>query len=236
VRATLILTAVELEAHALARALELAPLPALPFAAFGTGATRVAAVGLRASRLLSRWPSLVAGLGDPLIVSAGVCGGLDPTLARGALTVPESVIDPDGVLARVTPSAHHVALAAAPSAATGPLVTTREVAATPDAKAALRERTGAIAVDMESSLILAAAADGGFPSLVVRGVSDTATEGLPRELIGLVTADGRLRVAGAAALAIRPAVLPRALALRRATASALRSVARLLSALVVAPR
>ena len=235
-RATLILTAVEREAHALARALELAPLPALPFAAFGTGATRVAVVGLRAGRLDARWPSLVAGLGDPLIVSAGVCGGLDPAVARGALAVPEHVIDPDGAVAPVTPSAHRAALELAPSAATGRLVTAREVAATPEAKAALRERTGAVAVDMESSVILAAAALAGLPSLVVRGVSDTAAEGLPRELIGLVTADGRLRVAGAAALAVRPAVLPRALALRRATASALRSVGRLLAALVAAPR
>ena len=235
-RATLILTAVELEAHALARVLELAPMPGLPFAAFGSGSTRVAAVGLRAGLLTSRWPSLVDGLRDPPIVSAGVCGGLDPALGRGALAVPERVIDPDGAHVRVTPSAHRAAVASAPSAATGLLATARDVMATADAKAALRERTGAVAVDMESSIILGAAADAGLASLVVRGVSDTAGEALPPELIGLVTADGRLRVAGAAALAVRPTVLPRALALRRATASALQSVGRLLAALVVAPR
>jgi hypothetical protein len=235
-RATLILTAVELEAHALARSLELPPLPALSFAAFGHGSTRVAAVGLRAGLVPSRWPHLVAGLGEPLIVSAGVCGALDPALPAGAVVVPESVIDLDGELAPVTPSAHRAAVALAPCAATGRLVTTRDVAATADAKAILRRRTGAVAVDMESSIILAAAAGAGLPSLAVRGVADTAGEGLPPELIGLVKADGRLRMAGAAALAVRPAVLPRALALRRATGTALRSVGRLLAALVAAPR
>jgi adenosylhomocysteine nucleosidase len=236
VQATLILTAVELEAHVLARALELPPLPALSFAAFGRGGTRVAAVGLRAGLLPLRWPHLVVGLGEPLIVSAGVCGGLDPALASGTLVVPESVIDPDGALARVTPSAHQAALASAPSARTARLVTTRDVAATADAKASLRRRTGAIAVDMESSIIVAAASGAGLPSLAVRGVADTAAEGLPPELIGLMRADGRLRVARAAALAVRPAILPRALALRRATTTALRAVGRLLAALVVAPR
>jgi hypothetical protein len=237
VRATLILTAVELEAHALARALDLPRLPAHSFAAFGREGTRVAAVGLRAALLPSRWLQLLAGLDDPLIVSSGVCGALDPTLASGSLVVPESVLDlgPDGGLAYVTPSAHEAALASAPSAATGRLVTTREVAATARAKALLRERAGSIAVDMESSIIVAAASGAGLASLVVRGVADTAADELPPELIGLVQSDGRLRVAGAAALVARPAVVPRALALRRATTRALRSVGRLLAALVAVP-
>ena len=97
--------------------------------------------------------------------------------------------------------------------------------ATPEAKAALFARTGAVAADMESSVILAAAAAAGLPSLVVRAVSDAAHEALPPELIRLVTPEGRLRVAGAVALIAHPAVVPRAIELRRATRRALGKVA-----------
>src|SRR6185369_8075330 len=139
---------------------------------------------------------------------------------------------PAGELANVTPSDHRAAAALAPSAPTGRLITTREVIATPEAKAALFARTGAVAADMESSVILAAAAAAGLPSLVVRAVSDAAHDTLPPELIRLVTPEGRLRVAGAAvALIAHPAVVPRAIELRRATQRALGKVALLLAAL-----
>ena len=105
------------------------------------------------------------------------------------------------------------------------------VVATPTEKAALHARTGAVAVDMESSLILTFAAGAGCPTLVVRGVSDAAGESVPPELIGLVTEAGKLRPGRVLALGVtRPHVLPRALALRHATQRALAAVARLLTA------
>lgn len=230
-RAILALTGVELEARALARAVELPRLPSLPFAAYGTSTIRVAHVGLGAARLESLWPSLLAGLDDPLVVSAGVCGALDPALGPGDLIVPESVIGPDGARMRVGPSGHRAAVLAAPAAVTAPMVTARTVVATRAAKAEAFARTGAVAVDMESSLIVARAAADGLPSLVVRGVSDTATHDVPAELLALVTPEGRLRVAGAIGLIRRPALLPRALELRRATRRALGAVAALLACL-----
>ena len=83
--AILVLTAVELEARALARALSLPLLPSLSFPAFGRGTLRVAPVGLRAGLLAARWTALVAASDRPLVVSAGVCGGLDPDLRVGDL-------------------------------------------------------------------------------------------------------------------------------------------------------
>ena len=236
VRPTLICTAVELEAQALARALELPPVSSLAVPAFGAGDVRVAVIGLRAGLLPTRWPALLTGLANPLVISAGVCGGLDPALASGDLVLPESVLGPAGELANVTPGHHRAAAAVAPSALTGRLITTREVIATPEAKATLFARTGAVAADMESSMILAAAASAGLPSLVVRAVSDAAHDVLPPELIRLVTPEGRLRVAGAVALFARPAVLPRAIELRRATRRALGKVALLLAALTTSGR
>ena len=77
----LILTAVELEAAGLARQLELPALPRLAYPGFGRGSTRIVPVGLGAGLLSARWAAGVNGLADPLVISAGVCGGLDPRLA-----------------------------------------------------------------------------------------------------------------------------------------------------------
>jgi hypothetical protein len=228
----LVLTAVELEARALARRLELPAITSLPFPAFGRGDLRLAPVGLRAGLLPSRWPSLRAGLDQPLVISAGVCGALAPDLQSGDLVLPESVLGPTAERLNVTPTAYARATALAPAARRGTIATSREVVATADAKSALFAATGAVAVDMESSVILTHAAFAGCPALVVRGVSDTAHESLPPELIALVTPAGKLSAVRALSLAVtRPRVLPRALALRRTTRRALTAVARLLAAL-----
>ena len=222
--AILVLTAVELEARALARALSLPSLPSLSFPAFGRGTIRVAPVGLRAGLLSSRWTALVSASDRPLVVSAGVCGGLDPTLRAGDLVLPDGVISDGGLRLPVTGSVAQRAAAAGAAARAGVMATASRAVATPEAKAALRAATGAVAVDMESAAILEAAAARGCFSLVVRAVSDDARETLPDELMHLVGADGRIRCGGVLVLA-RPRVLRRALQLRRSTRRALASVA-----------
>jgi len=233
----LILTAVELEARVLARRLELPPITVLPFPAFGRGLLRVAPVGLQASLLVSRWPRLLAGFNQPLVISSGVCGALAPDLSAGDLVLPESVLGPSGERLNVTPTRHRQASELGGSARGGTLVTSSEVVATAAAKAALFASTGAVAVDMESSVILAHAAAAGCPTLVVRGVSDRANESVPLELIELITPAGKLRPVRALALTVtRPRLLPRALALRQATRRALTAVARVLAGLAASPR
>jgi len=233
----LILTGVELEARVLARRLELPPITVLPFPAFSRGPVRVAPVGLRAGLLASRWPRLLAGFNYPLVISGGVCGALAPDLSAGDLVLPESVLGPSGERLNVTPTPYRQVTEMAGSARGGTLVTSGEVVATVEAKSALFASTGAVAVDMESSLILAHAAGAGCPTLVVRGVSDAAHESLPLELIDLMTPAGTLRPLRALALTLtRPRLLPRALALRRATRQALTAVARLLGALAASSR
>jgi len=223
--AILVLTAVELEARALARALSLPLLPSLSFPAFGRGTLRVAPVGLRAGLLGSRWTALVAASDRPLVVSAGVCGGLDPALRVGDLVLPDAVINDGGLRLPVTGSvAQRAAAAGGAPARTGVMATASRAVATPDAKAALRAATGAVAVDTESATILEAAAARGCSFLVVRAVSDDARETLPEELMRLMGADGRIRWGGVLALA-HPRVLRRALQLRRSSRRALESVA-----------
>lgn len=237
----LVLTAVELEARALARELELPLLSRFAFplyerapAARVTGDTwlRVAPVGLRAQFLPDRWPALVADLSAPLVISAGTCGALAPWLSIGDLVLPESVLGDAGERLNVTPPAHAAVMRLAPDARTGLILTSPEPVATPEAKALRWHATGAAAVDMESATILAWASRHGCPSLVVRAVSDTARQHLPAELVGLVTPEGKLRRGRAVALAlIRPRTIPRALALRQGTGMALKRIARLLAAL-----
>ena len=233
----LILTAVELEARALARRLELPPITVLPFPAYGRGLLRVAPVGLRAGLLATRWPRLLAGFNYPLVVSAGVCGALALDLSAGDLVLPESVLGPSGERLNVTPTRHRQATELAGSARGGTLVTSAEMVATVEAKAALFASSGALAVDMESSVILAHAGAAGCPTLVVRGVSDAASESLPLELVDLMTPAGKLRPMRALALTVtRPRLVPRAMALRQATRRALAAVARVLAALAASSR
>jgi adenosylhomocysteine nucleosidase len=230
----LILTAVELEARRLAGALELPLLRPSPFPAFGRGRLRLAPVGLRAALCASRLPPLLAGLDRPLVVSAGLCGGLDPRLRPGDVVIPERVVTGSGERHELAGPRHRAAVAGAgPSVCTGSLITTREVVATPEAKAALFAASGAAAVDMESAVIVAQAAAAGLPALVIRAVSDGAAHPVALELTRLVTDEGRLRLGRALVLTARhPSSLPRALVLRQRAQHALGAVARALATLI----
>jgi purine-nucleoside phosphorylase len=245
-----VLTGIELEARGLAREMELRRLSGFGFPAYGRERDRirlrVAPVGLGAALLPGRWDLLVSGFVSPLVISAGSCGALAPGLEAGELVIPEGVIDPGGRRLNVTPGAHAAAVRLANAecgmrnaewsgrakALTGLLLTSREVVATPEAKASLREESGALAVDMESALIVVWASSHGCPSLVIRAVSDTAGQEIPASLIGLVTREGRLRSGRAIVRALsRPRAIPSAFALRRGTAIGLKRIARLVTAL-----
>jgi adenosylhomocysteine nucleosidase len=231
VNSFLILTAIELEARVLAGRLELPRLRSFTFPVYGRPPIRLAAVGVRAAHCRARWDTLLAGLQDPLVVSAGVCGALDPRLRPGDVVIPERVIDSAGQSHVPTESSRRALARANPGACGGALLTVCDIASTPDAKTRLRERTGAVAVDMESAHILARAAASGYPAVAVRAVSDGADEALPPELMGLLTPEGQLRWRGAVSLTVtHPTVVPRALTLRRQTRAALGAVARALAA------
>lgn len=221
-RPVLALLALETEARALARHLELSAVPGtLP--RWSGGMLHLACVGLRASRL-----SAAAAPGGALVVSAGVCGALAPQLEAGALVVPEVVLGPDGT--------RHATAEVPGLLRRGALATVDDVVGDGRAKTRLWLDTGALAVDMESAAVLAWAAARGLPAAVVRGVADTAARGVPADLAAVVAADGRLRPMRAVTAALaRPGAVADALALRRGTAAALRTVAAALGRLVRGP-
>lgn len=216
----LVLTAVDLEARALARHLGLAPASGSPWR-FTGGSVEVVAVGIAASQLTAR---LDPNAAPTLVISAGVCGALAPELAVGALVVPEAVIAADG---RRYPTA-----AVGTLRRHGVLLATDRVLADAAAKSRAWLETGALAADMESAAILAWAAARARPALVVRAVSDPADRGVPADLARVVQDDGRVRpMRAVSAVLSRPGALADAMALRSATTAALKTVAAALGTL-----
>jgi len=217
----LVLTAIDVEARGLARHLGLARVPGATFPHFVGGVLELATIGLRGARLAER----TAACRTPdLVVSAGACGALAPALAVGALVVPSVVLGPDGAR---WPTATPLSLAPA-----GALLTVGEVIESATQKARLWMESGALAVDMESSLIMAWAHERGVPAAVVRAVSDDAERGIPAALAAAVGEDGRVRPLRAVGAALaRPTALTDLLELRAGTEAALKSVAGALATL-----
>jgi len=221
VSSLLVLTAIDAEAHALGRFLGLPAVPRAAFAHYRHDILEVAAVGIRATALGERLPRCRPAT---LVISAGVCGALAPTLEQGDLVVPEAVLDARGACwATAT-------LAGLPRR--GTLLWTDAIASDAATKSRLWLETGALAIDMESGTIMNWAQAHGVPAAVVRGVSDTAREAVPSDLAGVIGQDGRTRplLVVHAALA-RPSSLRDAMTLRRGMQAAVASVSRALTVL-----
>lgn len=154
------------------------------------------------------------------ILSFGVAGGLDPALPSGALLLASALMAPEGPY---TPDAAWTAqLAAATGARPMVLAGCDTLIASAAEKAALRARTGAAAVDMESAVVARYCASLGMPFAVLRAVGDTAHEALPPAAAHGLDEDGNpapWRVLRA--LLRRPQDLPGLIRLARRTGTAL---------------
>jgi hopanoid-associated phosphorylase len=183
----------------------------------GMGAP-AAAIGARA---------LIAAGADAL-VSFGLAGGLDPALVPGTILIPREVMDADGAclttdaawrarlaeeLDRYRPIPH------------GKLLTNPRALGSTTEKADTFRRTGAAAVDMESSGIAQAAVAHGLPFIVLRVIVDGASDVLPQALADSADAGGRLRWGHLLArLAVAPADVVALLRLAGRYAAARRSL------------
>jgi adenosylhomocysteine nucleosidase len=152
------------------------------------------ASGERAQALTAR----LIGNGADLVISFGVCGGLDPALRPGTLIVAESICDPAGGVAATDEAARtdlfETLFAAGLRPASGTLLGSDTPVATAAEKARLFAETGAVAVDMESHGIAHAAQAANAAVLAVRAVADPAERDLPRAALKATAPDGRLRL------------------------------------------
>jgi adenosylhomocysteine nucleosidase len=124
------------------------------------------------------------------VVSFGLCGALDPALKVGDLVIAEAVADDaDSYSADAEWVARMAALL--PEAVVGRFARAEQPVATASDKADLRQRTGAIAVDLESFPVAKLALWFGVPFAVIRAVSDSADRALPPAAQVGLGADGR---------------------------------------------
>jgi adenosylhomocysteine nucleosidase len=123
------------------------------------------------------------------VVSFGVAGGLAPDLLPGTCVVGSSILA--GTVRTMTDQewSHELRLAI-PDAVYGVLAGVAAPIAHPEAKRALYERTGAIAVDMESHVVARVAADYGMPMAAVRVITDPARRALPQAALAAMRANG----------------------------------------------
>ncbi len=122
-------------------------------------------------------PSTIRG-----VISFGVAGGLDPTLRSGDVVVATEVMAGDARwLAGLALNEDLIASVALGRrrVVRGGLAGVEEVIFAQAGKAALRSETGAAAVDMESHIAAAYAAEAGLPFAALRVIADPATRALP---------------------------------------------------------
>jgi adenosylhomocysteine nucleosidase len=217
----LVVTGVDVEARSLARHLGLGRRRDRARLRYGGIGVEIACAAPGA-RHLDRLVDLARAA--TLVVSAGTCGALAPHLRAGDLVIPDTVLTLDGA---PRPLSKAPGLSQA-----GALLSVDRVVELADEKARLWHDTAAVAADMESAPIVEWAATLGRAAIAIRGVSDTATDGVPGALAGVVDGAGRTRATRVVLALLRePRVLPRALALRRGTAAAMAAVAGALRAL-----
>ena len=137
------------------------------------------------------------GLSPSLVISWGLCGGLDPRLRPGDLILGAEVVSGEEVIR--TDEAATSTLAKRLGKAGRRVVVERLAAAdapvlTAAAKAELRRAAGAAAVDMESLTAGRFAAERRIPFAILRAVADPAERDLPPVVLKAVDSDGGVDV------------------------------------------
>ncbi len=151
----------------------------------------------------------LAGVSDlqiVLVISWGVCGGLDPRLRPGDLILGAEVVSAQGRIATdeaVTSSLAQRLIDAGARVAVERVAGVSSPVLTARAKAELRLVTGAAAVDMESLTAGRFALERRTPFAILRAVADPADRDLPPLVFQAVGSDGRIKTAAVVGELIR---------------------------------
>ncbi|MGA8447573.1 MAG: phosphorylase, partial [Roseiarcus sp.] len=131
-----------------------------------------------------------------LVISWGVCGGLDPRLRPGDLILGAAVVSAEGRIntdEAVTSSLAQRLIDAGARVAVERVAGVNSPVSTARAKAELRLATGAAAVDMESLIAGRFALERRTPFAILRAVADPADRDLPPLVLSAVDSDGRIK-------------------------------------------
>jgi adenosylhomocysteine nucleosidase len=162
----------------------------------------------------------MAAAGAGALVSFGLAGGLDPAMRPGRLIVPVAVVA-DGRDLRTDAGVATWLGGATPHRLLG----ADAIAATAAEKRLLWERTGAVAIDLESGAVARVATALGLPFAVLRAICDPAERDLPPAALAALDQRGVVglaRVLGA--VLADPRQVPALLALARDAAAARRAL------------
>lgn len=135
----------------------------------------------------------MAAQGAALLISAGVAGALDPAARPGDLVLAGAVIAPDGRSYDADAAWRgKIAAALGPGArwSAPKLLGSDLPVLSVHAKADLFRKTGAVAVDMESHGLAAAAASAGVPFIALRVIADPAERAIPEAALAGMKPDG----------------------------------------------
>jgi adenosylhomocysteine nucleosidase len=137
-------------------------------------------------------PSTIRG-----VISFGVAGGLDPQLKSGAVVVATEVMAGENCWKASEALSEELIAGAGIGRKVfrGGLAGVEKVVTGQVGKAALRSTTGAAAVDMESHIAAAYAAEAGLPFAALRVVSDPAGRALPELATTAIKPNGDIDMA-----------------------------------------
>ncbi len=130
--------------------------------------------------------------GAAAIISAGLCGGLDPSLNTGDLVLGERVVSAQGDI--VIADKRLVAAADKFAPRHVAIFGSDEIVDSVEKKQALFQRYAAETVDMESHGAARAAAAAEIPFIAMRVVADASTRALPDAALRAVTPNGGVNV------------------------------------------
>ncbi len=166
---------------------------------FKAATCRILITGMGQKNAAENLRQALASARPGLVLTCGFAGGLNPSLAVGDVVFEADDERRAGeklIAAGAFRAKFHCA---------------EQVAVTAADKRALRESTGADAVEMESGVIRAICREMNIPAATVRVISDAANEELPLDFNALMTADDRMNYAKLAGKLMRaPLKIPHA--------------------------
>ena len=125
------------------------------------------------------------------LISFGVAGGLSPSLKPGACVIGSSIIEEGDEHATDARWAQRLTRLI-PGSVQGSILGVREPVAHAADKLRLHQRTGAVAVDMESHVVARAAKQHGVPVAAIRVIVDPVGRTIPRSALAGSLPDGSI--------------------------------------------